>query len=464
MKAVANLLALPFRQMLLGSVIVALAWVGCMAMLVALRNAAVLIMLGLVVYMGSILAGTSLRSLLRPEVMLLPYFGRKLAMAGAVDALFCVILPVLALLFIGAAPQAELGAGALLLVCAIGIATGLGMRVMVLLWLPFLAIGWMPKAVFQVLRSALDSPLLPLALALGAALLLRLALRPFLELSDRDDPISPLASVRFGQQSSLDGVSRKRGALATRINSVLDGTAQRAFDRSLARFRTRQTADRRMALVRALLLPHDNPAAIAVKLLGVSVIAAFYFIATHAARRWSVGYVGAYAVVIGTSRFAAVGSGMVRMRPNLADLYLTLAPQTRRDFQATMADSLLWLIGVSLFNSLAYGLLIVLLLHDDEPAQLLAAIGITAIGGAFGALAFHLIGPESQIGRVMVQFGLVLGVAAVYALVYWLLGHLGLLYGGVAALMLTLPFGLGTWYAARKQYLADDPRFDAPLA
>lgn len=210
-------------------------------------------------------------------------------------------------------------------------------------------------------------------------------------------------------------------------------------------------------------MPHDNPQAIGLNLLLAIVIAVLYFSVTNAGHRLQAGYLGAYAVIFSMSRFAAVGRGMLQMRPNLADLYMTLAPDTHKAFQATLADTLLWLVGTAVFNCLAYAVLIALL-HDAHPTQLLLATGITGTAAAFSALAVHLVGPESKGGRMLAQFALLAGAFGAYALVYWLIGRFGLTLGAIIGAVITLPFGIGGWREARKIYLQRTPVFEAPLS
>lgn len=465
MKAARKLLALQIRRLPVGCVAVALVYLCSMTALLATGEAAVVIAVGLAVWLWYMFTGMTLRTLMRAETLLLPHFRRHLAVAGAVYAVFTVALPVTAMAVVGGAHYVPLAISLLLLAMAFGMATGLGMRVTLLFWLAFMVVGWMPVLSATIGYAAMQSPLTPLAVALIAGLLLYYALRPLLVVSDREVDDSPMQSVADGRKpaTGADGTPKRRGLVGRKLSPLLDGSAQRTLAAALARFGKRHTPSTRMSVIRAVLLPHDNPVAVGINLLVVAAFAALYFFATDAARRWQAGYVGAYAVMIGISRFAAVGHGMVRMRPNLADLYMTLAPRTRSEFQATLADALLWLVATAVFNCLAYALLVAVLLHDAHPARLLLAAGITGVGAAFGALAAHLIGPESTLGRTVMHVVVAAGAVAVYALVYWLMSRFGLLAGGLAGALLTLPFGIGAWHAARREYLQRAPRFDASL-
>lgn len=465
MKAVGKLLMLQVRRLPVGCVAVALVYACSMAALIATGEVAVVIAVGLAAWLWYMLTGMTLRTLMRAETLLLPHFRRHLALAGAVYAIFTVAVPVIAMTVMGGGHYVPLATSLLLLAMAFGMATGLGMRVTLLFWLAFMVVGWMPAVSAAIGQVAMQSPLTPLAIVLIAGLLLYYALRPLLTVSDREVDDSPMQSIADGRKpaTGADGAPKRRGLVGRKLSPLLDGIAQRTLAAALMRFDRRRTPSTRMAVIRAVLLPHDNPVAAGINLLVVAGFAALYFFATDAARRWQAGYVGAYAVMIGISRFGAVGHGMVRMRPNLADLYMTLAPRTRSEFQATLADALLWVVGVAMFNCVAYALLVAVLLHDAHPARLLLAAGITGIGGAFGALAAHLVGPESTLGRTLMHLAVAVGAVAVYALVYWLIGRFGLLAGGLGGALLTLPFGIGAWHAARSEYVQRAPRFDAPL-
>jgi hypothetical protein len=465
MKASLQLLGLPARRMPLGCALVALMYAGSIAGMFGLHSPVLIVLVGMAGFFWHILAGFTLGAVLRPETLMLPRFRRHFALAAAIDGLLTIIVPVVLLAVVGSAAHVLLAGALLLFVMATGIAIGFGLRITLLIWVGILAAGWMPAFTEAVMRAALHSPLTPLLLVLVAMLLLVFALRPRLIASDREIPVSPLEAVGTQRNASTgaDGTPRRRGIISKQLVPLLDRSAQRALEAALQRFRRHPGAAARINLVRAVLLPHDNPLAVGLNLLVLASVATIYFFATHAAGRWNAGYVGAYAVIISISRFAAVGNGMRRMRPNLTDLYFSLAPKTRSEFQATLADALLWLVGVAVFNCLAFTLLIVVLLHAQEPARLLLASGISAIGCAFGALGMHLVGPESPSTRSILHLVMAAIAAGSNALVYWLLGRFGLEWGAAAGMVLMLPFGLGAWLGARRDYLQRTPRFDAPL-
>lgn len=465
MSAVRKLLVLPVKRMPVGCTLVFLLWLaGLLAMALSGKFGLVFVA-GVATWFWYMLAGVTLRSLMRPETLLLPDFRRHLAIAGIICAACTVLPPIGLMIALGGTHFALLAASLFVLAMVVGIATGLGMRITLVIWLLAIAAGWQPKLSAMIAQAVASSAWSPLLITLLAGLLLYHALHPLLVITDRDADESPLQAIADGRKlaTNADGTPRHKGLIGKKLTPILDHTAQRSLSAALSRFDERRNHGRRMAVIRAVLLPHDNPLAVMLNLLVIVVIASLYFVLTDVAHRWQVGYLGAYAVIISLSRFAAVGRGMVQMRPNLADLYMTLAPDTHKAFQATMADTLLWLVAVTTFNCMAYAVLVVLLLHDAQPAQLLLATGISGIAAAFSALGVHLIGPESKTGRMLTQFVLMGGAAAAYALVYWLIGRFGLTLGAVIGLVLTLPFGIGGWHEARKIYLQRLPVFDAPL-
>ncbi|HET8897294.1 MAG TPA: hypothetical protein VFN09_00730 [Rhodanobacteraceae bacterium] len=465
MKATWQLLSAPARRMPVGTALVGLLYLAGFVLAAWLHIAPPLGITVAACWLWHILAGVTGRSLLRPETLLLPRFRWQLALVGLVDGLLTVVLPLAAFVaLIGPAHLLLIFSG-LALAAVLGLASGLGLRAVFVFWVVALIAGWMPQFSTALAMAALHSPLTPILLLLAAGLLLNMALRPLLTLRDRAEDESPMQAIADGRKplAAADGTPQQRGFVGKRLSSLFDSIAQQALARALTRFRRQPSGGARRQLLRTLLLPHDNPSTVVIRLVWVALVAALYFFATHATQRWHAGYVGAWAVVLGITRFSAVGQGMVRMRPNLADLYLTLAPQRKADFQRDMADVLLWLVGVALFNCVAYAALAGVLLHEHDFPRLLLAALIAGIGGAFGALAAHLVGPESTTGRGLVQIFVMAATAGVYALVYWLLGRFGLWIGGAASLALTLPFGIGAWQAARTEYLKRDPRFDVPL-
>lgn len=408
--------------------------------------------------------GQLLRGLCRPESFLLPGFRRRLGELAIVDVALWVLLPALLAAVCGM-PYVWLATTGLLLAAALGLASGTGRRAGVLIWLVVIAAGWMPQLAAKIAQAALHSPLTPVALLLAAVLILKLVLRPLLRIDDSEPDVSPLESTGLNrlQSPSMEGTP-PRGAIGKRVNAWFDGMAQRAMEHALASYRRRPGARQRLALIRSLLLPHDNPPAIALRLVLVAAMVTLYFVVIQHRPHYNAAVIGAYAVLLSLSRFPQLGRGMLRMRPNLADLYLTLAPASRSDYQKTLVDALLLLVPVTALSALAYTALGIVLVHATEPGRMLLTAVIVAVAGSLVALAVHLIGPEGSLGRGLVNIVVVLGAMATYWGGYVLLGALGLGIGGALLALLTISFGFGVWFAAQREYQRRPPCFDAPLA
>ncbi|SFS17920.1 hypothetical protein SAMN05216570_3688 [Dyella sp. OK004] len=406
--------------------------------------------------------GQALRGLCRPESFLLPDFQRRLAWLGAISVLQWVILPsLLAALF--APTHGILIAAALLFVAAMGLATGCGRRVGLLIWVVFIAAGWMPQLAGQIVKVALISPWTAPLLILATVLLLRMTLLPLLHIDDREVEPSPLENANLGRTATVDGTPQPRGAIGKRIAGLFDYVAQHAMELALRRYRERPTAPHKLMLVRRLLLPHDNPQAIALRLLLVAGMVAIYFFVIMHRQHFNAAVVGAYAILLTMTRFPQLGRGMLRMRPNLADLYLTLAPRTHAEYQKMLVDALLILVPISVLTALAYTLLGSVLVHAAEPGRMLLTAAIVASSASLVALAVHLIGPEGSFGRAAINLVVLLGSMAMYWGGYWLIGAIGYAIGGITLAVVTISFGGGVWYAAQREYQRRTPCFDAPL-
>jgi hypothetical protein len=245
---------------------------------------------------------------------------------------------------------------------------------------------------------------------------------------------------------------------------MYEALAERAMQRALAAYRRAPSVRWRMILIRRLLLPNDNPEAIALRIVLVAAIVCFYFIAIMHRQHFNPVVVGAYAIMLSISRFPQLNIGMVRMRPNMADLYLTLAPETRAEYQQTISDALLVLAPISLLTSLVYTALGAVLVHAPDPWRMLFVAAIISLAASLAALALHLIGPEGTTGRTIVNLVVVFGTMIAYWGGYWLVGTLGYALGGCLLVLVALGFGVGVWFAAQREYVARAPRFDAPIA
>jgi hypothetical protein len=408
--------------------------------------------------------GYGLRSLCVPESFLLPQFRRRLLEYGAIDIGMWVLMPTLFAVVLRA-PYLPLVASGFMLLAAIGLMMGCNRRAGLLIWPVFVLFGWMPTLFAELMKSALQSPLTPLLLLATAALLLKLSITPLLRIEDREADASPLESTSFGrmQTRSAPGEPRRTGALGKRIAALYDRASQRAMDRALNAYKQHPTASRRMVLVRRLLLPHDNPEAIALRIALVAIIVGFYFFAVMHRQHFNPVIIGAYSIMLSMSRFPQLNIGMTRMRPNMADLYLTLAPQTQAEYQKTVSDALLVLVPISMLTALVYTAMGAALVHADDPWHMLFVAAIVSVSASLAALAIHMIGPEGTTGRTFVNFVLIFGVMGVYWGGYWLVDVAGYLIGGGTLTLVTLGFSLGAWFAAQREYQLRPPRFDAPI-
>jgi hypothetical protein len=408
--------------------------------------------------------GFNLRSLCIPESFLLPGFRRRLLEYGAIDAAFWVLLPLI-LVCLQQPPHFALIACGLLLVPALGTVMGCNPRANTFIWPLFIVLGWAPSLFAGLMRQALQSPLTPLLILAFIALLFVVGIAPILRIEDRQADTSPLESTGLNRYAlrGAPGEPQRIGALGKRINRLYDQASQRAMNRALAAYRRKASFARKMVLVRRLLLPHDNPEAIALRVLVVASFACFYFLAVMHRPHFEPAIIGGYALMLSVSRFPQLNLGMTRMRPNMADLYFTLAPDTRAEYQKTVSDALLVLVPISMLTALIYTSLGAVLVHATDPWHMLFVAAIVSAAGSLAALALHLIGPEGRTGRAIVNFAVILGVMAVYWGGYWLVGFAGYLIGGGVLALVTLSFGAGTWFAAQREYLQRPPRFDAPI-
>lgn len=467
MKPIVQLWLLPCRQMPLLGVLSPLLWLAAMGCLAGITPraegaaiAAALLAVGS--WFWHLGLASTLRGACQPETLLLPAFRHQLARFGLVDAAIWVGVPATLALALGV-PHAMLGSALMLLAGAMGFAMGVERWVSLLFWPLLVLAGWMPGLVGGIVHDALNSPLTLPLLLLVAALLLRLALHPMLRVTDRPPDTSPLEGLDLGR-GALPGTAPRRSALGQRFEGWFDVIAQRAMDRSLLHYREQPSAARRRTLVRRLLLPHDNALAILLRMAIMAVFATLYMMVALHRQHFNATVVGAYAVLIALARFPQIGRGMQRMRPNLADLYLTLAPATRAEYQQTLADALLVLVPIGTVTALAYTVLGIVLTHATQPGLMLLVTLIVATSGGLVALAVHLIGPHRTVARQIVNACVLFGTMAVYWAGAWLVGALGYLVGGGLLALVSLGFGLGVWFAAQREYQRREPCFDAPLA
>ncbi|HET7662918.1 MAG TPA: hypothetical protein VFK31_04690 [Rhodanobacteraceae bacterium] len=466
-RAIGKLAALPFVRMPAGMILVGVVWLISLILIPTTHTIAIPFV-GMVTWLVGMLLGMTMRTLMRTDTLLLPDFARILGQTGLLYALVLIVAPALLLFGVsGNVQHALLMAAVQLLAVALGLASGTGFRITLFVWIVFPLVGLLPADVHAIVLHALTTSYwVPLLATLLALLLLHFILRPLLTVSDREGDDSPMQAIADGRKPAVtaSGAPQHKGWIARKLQPVMDTTAQRSLTHALTRFRKSPTRATRMAVVRAVLLPHDNLYGMLINVVVTTLLAGLYFaVFLHDSHRHGAGYLASYAVIFSMMRFAAVGRGMQKMQPNLADLYMTLAPQTHREFQATMADALLKLIITATISCVSFAVLIALLLHAQTPAELILTALIIGIGTSFAALAAHLIGPTTQGGRAMMQITLIVGAMLVFNLVLWLMHRFGILVGGLAGIVICLPFGLGAWQYARREYLTRRPCFDASL-
>lgn len=467
MKPVLQLWLLPCRQMPVLGVLAHLLWLAALICLVWMEPHVAGASLGAgLLAMGSwfwhLGLGVSLRGACQPETFLLPAFGRRLALFGLADAAFWVGLPIV-LALACRVPHAGLGAGLMLLAAAMGLAMGVERWISLLFWPLLVLAGWMPGLVEAIVREAMASPLTVPVLLLLTLLVLWLAVHPILRATDRPPDTSPMEGLSLGRSSEPDAAPR-RSALGQRVEAVFNRIAQHALERSVARYREQRSSARRRQLVRRLLLPHDNPAAILLRIAIMALFATLYVVIALHRQHFHATVVGAYAVLLALARFPQVGRGMQRMRPNLADLYLTLAPATRREYQQTIAQALLVLVPIGTLTAVAYTALGIALARAKEPGTMLLVTLVIATAGGLVALAVHLIGPQGRTGRQLVHAVVLIGATGMYWLGVWLVDTLGYALGGGVLAAVTLGFALAVWVAAQREYARREPCFDVPLS
>ena len=467
MRTIVQLWLLPCRQMPVLGVLAHLLWVAALVCLAWIRphtggasvGAGLLAMGSWFWHLG---LGIALRGACQPENFLLPRFGRRLAAFGLADALFWVGLPVLAAIAYRV-PYAQLGAGLMLLAGAMGFAMGVERWISLLFWPLLVLSGWMPGLVAAIVREALASTLTFPVLLLLTLLLLLLVIHPMMRVIDRPRETSPLEGLSLGR-SSEPGAAPRSSALGRRLEDLFEVIAQRALERTLSRYREHRSVARRRQLVRRLLLPHDNPVAILLRMAIMALFATLYVLVALHHQHFHATVVGAYAVLLALARFPQVGRGMQRMRPNLADLYLTLAPTTRMEYQQTLAQARRVLVPIGTATALAYTSLGIVLTHATQPGLMLLVTLIVATGGGLVGLAVHLIGPQGTASRQLVNAAVLAGATGMYWLGVWLVDTLGYAIGGGVLALITLGFGLTVWLAAQREYERREPCFDAPLA
>lgn len=219
MKAVWQLVALPVRRMAIGCVLVMLVWLAGMLGMALAGKPVIIIAVGVATCFWYMLTGMTLRTLMRPETLLLPDLRQHLAVAGAIYAVFAIVLPVALMIVVGGATHAPLATSLLLLAMEVGTSIGLGMRISVMFWLLAIFASWKPKLAAEAEQAVMTTAWSPLLITLLAGMLLFFALRPLLIVDDRDIDESPLQAIADGRKpaTNADGTPRHKGLIGKKL-------------------------------------------------------------------------------------------------------------------------------------------------------------------------------------------------------------------------------------------------------
>ena len=424
----------------------------------------VLIFAGIGFWFLWMLAGAVLKGIARKETLLLPDFRSALAQAGAAWVLLFWLLPcVIAAALYGLLPAwMALGGGAV--GAAWAVLSTSGSRSGLYIWVLIVGARFVPQPAWVALEPALTSTWLPLAGLLLAALLLRLTWQRLFPAGDPPLPESPLAApdpMRRGV-----GVGTSAGVPRGKLVRVLNGWSELAggarLKRLAARYHVAPSPARERALLRALLLPHEQPRGWLVRWLLFGTFVTLYALALdHGAQ---LGMVAGYATFFAMTGLNTVGAGMPRLQPSLVDLYFTLAPETRAGFKTSLVDSFLGVLPGAILSSFVYTTLAALLIDRAQWLHVLTTTATLAPPLALGTLALYLNLPTGTITRTLVVIVTIFGQMGAYWTSYALLSRFGPLWGGVPTLVLTWGFAIGAWTTARRHWIESPLSFDPPRA
>ncbi|MDE2178655.1 MAG: hypothetical protein KGJ50_10190 [Xanthomonadaceae bacterium] len=410
-----------------------------------------------------LLAGVGLKGIARKETLLLPDFTRALALAGAAWGLLFWLAPclIVAALY-GLRPAwTALGGGAA--GAAWAILSSSGSRSSLWIWVLIIGARFVPPMLWTALEPALTGAGLPLAGLLLAALLLRLTWQRLFPAGDPPLPESPLAApdpMRRGVGNDTPSVAHSR--LVRRLHDWSGEGAGTRLRRRASRYHAAPSPARERSLLRALLLPHEQPRGWLVRWLLFGIFVAVYALALgHGAQ---LGMVAGYATFFAMTGLNTIGAGMPRLQPSLVELYFTLAPPTRADFKTALVDSFLGVLPGAILGAFVYTLLAALLIDPTQWLRVLTTTAILAPPLALGTLALYLNLPGNVILRTVVTIITVFGQMGAYWTGYVLLARLGPLWGGVPTLVLTWGFAIGAWTTARRLWIGNPLSFDPPRA
>ncbi len=463
MKAVVRLALLPLRMAPWASVAIALLLVFSLVLhliLPAGKAAVSLILLGTGIAFLWMLAGFMLKSIARPETLLLPNFRRALFTAATLWALVFWLLPTA---YVSArygwlSGWWTLGGGALVITWAL--LSSAGVRGAMYFWLLFIAANLLPKWLLQMLVGVLNNPLLAAAALLLAVLLLGVVWR---RLFPHDDPalpetpfLPPSPGRRSGARSPLPASKPMR-----QFNAWVEVGNDRRLQRCAARYQAQPGPVLERKLLRILLFPHEQIRGWLGRWVLYGGMLSIYLLTFG--KGFRVDLVAGYTVFLAMTGLNTVGLGMPRLRPSLLDLYFDLAPDTQVAFKTRLVDSFLGLLPGAILSAYVYTGLVSLWLAPQALIQILATTTVLVPPLALATLALYINLPEGKLVRILINLITVAGQVIAYWMTYLLLSHLGILAGGGLALIIAWAFALGTWQAARLHFIHSPLHFDPPV-
>ncbi len=407
-----------------------------------------------------LLAGMALKGIARKETLLLPDFPRALAQAAGAWALLFWLAPCLIVATLYGLRPAWMALGGGAIGAAWAVLSTSGSRSGLWIWVLIVGARFVPPSLWLALEPALTSAWLPLTGLLLAALLLRLAWQRLFPAGDPPLPESPLTAPDPMRRGVGAGVPR--GKLVRALNGWSELAGGARLKRLAEHYHAAPSLVRERALLRALLLPHEQPRGWLVRWLLFGAFLTLYAL--------SVGRDATLAVVCGYATFFAmtglniVGAGMPRLQPSMVELYFILAPATRADFKARLVDSFLGVLPGAILSAFVYTLLATVLIDRAQWLQVLTTTAILAPPLALGTLALYLNLPTSVIARTLVMIVTIVGQMGAYWTGYALLTRFGPLWGGAPTLVLTWGFAIGAWTAARRHWIDSPLSFDPPRA
>ena len=464
MKAVIRLALLPLRMSPWASLAIGVL-MGCGVLLQLFlpvgKAAVTLILLGMGLWFLWMLAGSALKSIARPETLLLPNFRRVLFTAAALWGLAFWLLPAASAVLLSGwqAGWWALGGGALLIAWAL--LSSIGVRGAMYFWLLFIAANLLPKWLLKMLVGALNNPLLPGAALLLAMLLLGFVWRRLFPHDDSALPETPFLPPSPGRRSGFHSPLPASKPMR-RFNEWVELGNDRRLRRCAARYQAHPGPALERALLCILLFPHEQIRGWLGRWVLYGGMLSIYLLSFDTGLRADI--VAGYTVFLAMAGLNTVGLGMPRLRPSLLDLYFDLAPTTRMMFKTRLVDSFLGLLPGAILSAYVYTGLVSLWLAPRTLVPILATTTVLVPPLTLATLALYMNLPENTLPRVWINLFTLGGQIIAYWMTYLLLSHFGILAGGGLALIIAWAFALGTWQAARKHFIHSPLHFDPPVA